>query len=56
MDINALNANSTGSASRWSVAGAVLCFAVAAGLLLFSLSKAGAVTGPTFSMTRTSSP
>ena len=42
MDINAYNTNTPGTPTRWSVAGAALCFAVAAGLLLFSLSKAGA--------------
>ena len=56
MDINAYNLRSTGSQSRWTVAGAITCFAVAAGLLIFSLSHAGAATLPPSAITGPSSP
>ena len=56
MDLSALNFTSTGSQSRWTVVGAIACFAVAAGLLIFSLSHAGAATFPPAAITELGSP
>lgn len=56
MDINAYNLSSTGSQSRWTVAGAIACFAFAAGLLIFSLSNAGAAASPKSAIAASSSP
>ena len=56
MDIGAYNLKVTGSQSRWTVAGAIACFALAAGLLIFSLSHAGAATLPQSATTFSGSP
>ena len=56
MDLNAHNVISTGSQSRQTIMSAIVCFAVAAGLLIFSLSHAGAATFPPAAITAPGSP
>jgi hypothetical protein len=44
MDVGANSIASKGTQTRWAIVGAFAFFAVAAGLLIFSLSQAGAAT------------